>query len=639
MIERSRALWNREQLALESDEVLAQLLDQGEMETWRELYRMARSDVALRRRIKAITTRVELPLPRFWLAALASLGEDIDWAAPVRRRFGAGRIRRALWVAASDLDAWADSREAQADLPRVVRRLIHATMPLPRRVAFPAGEGVQTAGWDGLVEVESGNAWVPTGSSGWEISVDSRPQGKASDDYEKRKRRPDPLDPPDAAFVFVTARRWRGKSKWAQAHADERFWREVRAYDADDLEQWLERAPAVQLWVARLLARAPSGAVDVEGWWDEWAAETAPLVMPPDLLLAGRKEAVARVVEWLAGPPSVLPLRASSRDEAVAFVIAASSRTDDAARASFRARCVIASDMQAWRELAQGYDGLILIPRFEDLSGIAAAGRRHHVLIPVGPDALPSSEIIDLPLLDPEEATAALGPVLGEMEARKRLRAAGRSLSALRRGFLAFVGSRRPVWAKDGNARDLIAPLLAGAWSEDVAGDRSALARLATQSYDTVADAATRWLNVEDPPVRRVGSVWKMTSRDDGWAMLAGSLQKRDLDALEAVSKDVFRASDPRYDLPSDERWLSRNESQGAEFSGHIRQGLAETLALLATRTNARDTPGVLRPKDHVDRIVHALFDTSDWKRWATIASLLPILVEASPDQVLEATE
>ncbi len=86
----SRALWNRTHLDLRSDEVLAQLLDRGEMEAWRELYRLARADADLRRRIARVVQSVPLPLPRFWLAALASLGESVDLGAPLPDYAGAG---------------------------------------------------------------------------------------------------------------------------------------------------------------------------------------------------------------------------------------------------------------------------------------------------------------------------------------------------------------------------------------------------------------------------------------------------------------------------------------------------------------------------------------------------------------------
>jgi hypothetical protein len=83
MMEASRALWNRTTLDLASDEVLAQLLDRGTLSDWRALYRLAAHDPTLRSRIRRLVLTVPLPLPRFWLAALASLGEPVDWDAPV----------------------------------------------------------------------------------------------------------------------------------------------------------------------------------------------------------------------------------------------------------------------------------------------------------------------------------------------------------------------------------------------------------------------------------------------------------------------------------------------------------------------------------------------------------------------------
>ena len=81
--ETSRALWNRSEGVIESDEVLAQILDRGELAAWRDVYRRARTDPRLRARIARIVQTVPLPLPRFWLAALSALGESVDLAAPV----------------------------------------------------------------------------------------------------------------------------------------------------------------------------------------------------------------------------------------------------------------------------------------------------------------------------------------------------------------------------------------------------------------------------------------------------------------------------------------------------------------------------------------------------------------------------
>ena len=87
-----RALWNRGTLDLQSDEVLAQILDRGELADWRELYRLARADAQLRARIRRLVLRVPLPLPHFWLAALAGLGEPVDFDAPVPDYYDATAI-------------------------------------------------------------------------------------------------------------------------------------------------------------------------------------------------------------------------------------------------------------------------------------------------------------------------------------------------------------------------------------------------------------------------------------------------------------------------------------------------------------------------------------------------------------------
>lgn len=78
----SVGLWNRKRLALESDEVLAQILDRGDVEDWREIYRLASEDTTeagrLRRRIVQLCQTVPISFPNLFLAAMAHLGEPLD---------------------------------------------------------------------------------------------------------------------------------------------------------------------------------------------------------------------------------------------------------------------------------------------------------------------------------------------------------------------------------------------------------------------------------------------------------------------------------------------------------------------------------------------------------------------------------
>jgi hypothetical protein len=122
-----------------------------------------------------------------------------------------------------------------------MRRLVLASGMHVDRAAFRAGEGVQLGGWDGLVKADSSHAFIPDGISGWEMGTNAGVRGKADGDYTTRSADPLGLDPSHTTFVFVTPRRWSNKEEWATAKRQEGHWKDVRAYDADDLETWLER--------------------------------------------------------------------------------------------------------------------------------------------------------------------------------------------------------------------------------------------------------------------------------------------------------------------------------------------------------------------------------------------------------------
>ena len=108
-----------------------------------------------------------------------------------------------------------------------------------------------------MLEVDSGNAWVPDGASAWEFSSEKGPKSKATADYDKRTADPKGVNVSDATLMFVTPRKWKGKFDWARGQSEDGEWACVRALDADDLVAWLEQAPEVAVWFAQLIGRLP----------------------------------------------------------------------------------------------------------------------------------------------------------------------------------------------------------------------------------------------------------------------------------------------------------------------------------------------------------------------------------------------
>ena len=126
---------------------------------------------------------------------------------------------------ATDIKIWANRRDAQDQIPRLLRRLIHATCTQVDRIGFPSDESVQSGGYDGVVVIGIENAFLPDACSVWEFGATINVKGKADSDYEKRSNDPLNIDRSNTTFIFVTPRIWGNKNEWAAAKCAEKVWR------------------------------------------------------------------------------------------------------------------------------------------------------------------------------------------------------------------------------------------------------------------------------------------------------------------------------------------------------------------------------------------------------------------------------
>ncbi|MBI4538941.1 MAG: helix-turn-helix transcriptional regulator [Gemmatimonadetes bacterium] len=560
-----------------------------------------------------------------------------------RRRSSQGTARTtpSTWVRASDIVAWAARRDAQDTLPEVVRRLVFATIKHATRIAFRGGEGVQLSGCDGVVVTDLPNAFVPHGTSYWELGTTPNAKQKAEDDYGKRTAEIAEVDRHASAFVFVTAQRWAGKDSWAAGRCAERAWREVIAYDADDLEAWLDAAPVVHLWLSHRLGTVPEGAIDLATASTVWSTATDP-PLPAELVLAGREEIAARIREWLRQPARPLVVRAESREEAMAIVAATfQGLPDDQADATL-ARAAAVQEPAAWRQLIGSEEPLILLPMFDAGDLIPAAARAGHgVIAPLGESDPALEDVTQVPPVARRAAAEVLKRVGVESNRADELAAlARRSMAALRRRLALSGAMQLPAWAQPANARTVLPALLAGAWSEAHPADREVIAALSRASYEEVRDRLVRWAHETDPPLRRRGDAWYLVSKQDAWTLLARFLTRDDLERFEAAALIVLGTTDPKFDLPADRRWMAGALGHSAPHSGLLRRGLTSTLAVMGARaaSSGNDSND---PSSVAAKVVRELLTTAnqDWRLWASLSPHLPDLAEASPDAFLTAAE
>jgi len=228
-------------------------------------------------------------------------------------------------ITATQLADWADTKAAQSDLPRLVRRLCFDAGST-RQIAFPAGDSTYTPGWDGVLHSEQGNAWVPTGASRWEMGCDKGITAKANGDYQKRTEQIAEAERLATTFVFVTPRRWGTKVVWLAKQRARTEWANILAFDADDLEQWLEQTPAVALQFAEELGLSGWGVESTARYWQLWSEQCSPTITPEAFFIdrtQTRERLIEKINECLRqNKKHTLAVSADSLEEATAFVVA-----------------------------------------------------------------------------------------------------------------------------------------------------------------------------------------------------------------------------------------------------------------------------------------------------------------------------
>ncbi|HEY5959832.1 MAG TPA: hypothetical protein VIV60_24930, partial [Polyangiaceae bacterium] len=125
----------------------------------------------------------------------------------------------------------------------------------------------------------------------------------------------------------------------------------------------------------------------------------------------------------------------------------------------------------------------------------------------------------------------------------------------------------------------------------------------------------------------------------EAWSALGNRLSDADLDKLLDLTVSVLSERDPKFDLPKDERFAAAIHGKQLAHSTLLREGLAETLALLGSRPQALSSCSRGKAESTAVLAIRRVLRGAPWDRWASLDSSLPLLAEAAPDEFLDAVE
>lgn len=539
-----------------------------------------------------------------------------------------------------DLKTAATSAGFDMTLPLLVRRLIAETGDGVTDLDMPGGTGTAAGGFDGVVTATGQTIEVPSGTSVWELSVTDKAQGKADDDYDKRLSGPAALPTSSITYVELILAPWTKSRIWAMTRTKEGRWKKVRAYNLDQVHGWLDRAPATTAWLAEQLGKAIPGVRLLDQWWsDTWLPSTR-IPLGADLVLAGRHAHANALVGLLADGRKVITIDGGLRaDELRAVVAAALDIADHPAAAGLRARTLYVADAHSLAQLITQTQPLVFVLSDAGLAADLPSGHPHQLVL-LGPPGGRADATI--PPVDGQVVEELLRTAGETWERSSELgRLARRSLPGLRRALAHHPAALTPSWAK---SPDVIQRrlLTLGSWDGESQDDRTAVAQCTGRPYADVQEAALALAAApESPMLGHIDERWHLLSPDDAWMLLSPHLTRDDIDAYRDVALSVLRAPDPFAGLDAGERLSAQMAGTRRVHSNALRQGIAQTLALLGNTDGAVPAAGRRSGSDQARLIARELFDGANadpsYVLWTSLGDVLGLLAEAAPEEFVRA--
>lgn len=544
-----------------------------------------------------------------------------------------------LLIKAKQIHQWSDKIEARQLLPVLLRRLIHSTGRDLRQVDFPGYDSSERKGWDGIVETDATTPWIPEGKSYWQVSVNADPKTKAEQDYAASPARNLGSERARSSFVFVTSRIWDDKTEWAESKQAIGNWKSVRAFDANDLEQWLEQSIPAQIWLAEKLSMPTNDVETLDMFWNQWKNASSP-PLTRTVFSVPIAAHITNFKEWIEDKPGDRPfvVAADSTGEAIAF-LACLLKHEDIPR-KLKDNVAFFRSAQTLRELADSSSEFIPIVSSVETERelVSCLGRLH--CISVRPrNAVNPEPDISLGLLNHVSFKNALADMgIEETRIDQLARQSGRSVTILRRLLSNVPAVREPDWAVDFDSIKILIPVaLVGAWHADTKADQEIINVLSNRPYDEIERDITRISLVDDSPVWFIGRYIGIASKIDALFAIGNYITARDLKEFLWIAEYVLSERDPSLDLPEESRWAAGLYDKVREHSGALREGIYETLTVLAVhgRTLIGNRPGN-DVENQVSALVNRLLSPFTLDKLLSHNHDLPRLAEAAPKEFMD---
>lgn len=146
-------------------------------------------------------------------------------------------------------------------------------------------------------------------------------------------------------------------------------------------------------------------------------------------------------------------------------------------------------------------------------------------------------------------------------------------------------------------------------------------------------------LNTEISKLILKNGHWSVKDKVNTFQHVSSRLFDSHLDLIKSSAINILSEKHPMFDLNLGDRFSAAIHGKKSTYSDDLRKGISETLAIIGTHGNKLKNCTLHKPEYTVVITIREIFKDADWKLWASLNDVLPILAEASPEEFLNSVD
>ena len=555
-------------------------------------------------------------------------------------------------ITSSELQNWAATRESQEKLPLLIRKLIINNIGFNniQFIDIPGGDSIWKPGSDGKLSTTVDSLLGPANTLYIiECGQNANTEYKFKTDLIKRTKelQNKNINP---IFIFITTHKLKNKQKNIQTIKSTipniNLWKDIKIFDADDIETWLDYDYATQAWFADIIGKPIDNIKSFDMIWAEWIKSTC-IPIDEDLILARTYVHQQEINKWLLNPAHILKIKSNSKKESLLFLFSCIIKSDynNEIKESIKSQIVVIESKEQWNIISQYKESknLILIPFFgipENLGSLFH--NKYKIFLPMGPtDGTIDEE--NILLLEPYNTHILYNKMMEKIKSadivNKVIESLGKSGTLLH--LQRILKSKEaplpsPQWCNEENAGILLTVALIGGWNEKNKMDTKAVEKLFNIPYEQVSKILFSFTNMEEYPIKKIGDRWEVINPNIIINLLGYYLTKEFIINYINISQNILSLTNPIYDSKLSYSFsiaFDFKNKKHTYYSDILIKGIANSYNLLGNKNFPNITQDI---KTVLSNAINTIFTNKSWKTWATLEPILPAIAESSPRTFLK---